>query len=282
LSLLLAAVLAGCSTLRLAYTQAPLLSFWRVDSYFDVSHAQAPQVRTAIDDWYRWHRADELPLYADLLTRLAREAMQPTTAGQVCAWWDEGMARLDAGIAQALPAAASLAGLLTPPQIAHLERRYQKLNRRYADDFLQPTAEARQRAQVKRIVERAEDFYGRLDAAQRQRVAETVARSPFDAERALAERRAQQQALVTALQQVVDQRPPSRDVQATLQRLAAQWRHSPRADEAQRRQRVREFNCALVAEIHNAATPAQREHARRKLLGYDADLRTLAGSAAAE
>ncbi len=275
-----AALLAGCSALRLTYGQAPTLTYWRLDSLVDVSSEQAPQVRAAIDDWYRWHRAEELPRYADLLARVAAHSAQPLTPAQVCGWWDEVMVRLDAAIAQALPQAASLARLLEPAQISHLERRQHKLHERYADDYLQPDRKARQRAQVERIVDRAEDFYGRLDRTHRERIAEAVARAPYDAEQAFAERRVQQQALVAVLRRVVDERPPVHEVQAMLQHLAAQWRESSRADEAQRRERVREFNCRLVAELHNGTDAAQREQARRKLDGYAADLRALAGAAA--
>ena len=64
-----------------------------------------------------------------------------------------------------------------------------------------------------------------------------------------------------------------------LQVLAAQWRRSPREEHARYQQRLREYNCGFVADIHNAATAAQREHAARKLQAYEADLRALAAGA---
>ncbi len=274
----LALLLGGCSTLRFAYNQAPQLSYWRIDSYLDVNEAQAPQLRAALADWYRWHRASELPGYARLLARLRAEAPEPATAAQVCGWFDEARARFDRAVAQAIPAAAELALTVTPQQIAHLERKHRKLNDEFTRDFLQPDPEARRAAHAKRVVERAEDFYGRLDHGQRQRIAEAVAHSPVDAERLFAERVARQQAVVRMLRRVVAERPPAAQVEQMLRMLVAQLHRSPREAHAGDQQRLREFNCGFVADIHNAMTPAQRAHAAGKLQGYEDDVRALAAA----
>ena len=278
LLLLLAGLLAGCSALRFTYNQAPHLAAWQADSYLGLSEAQGPPLRAALAGWQRWHRASELPGYASLLARLRGEALQPATADQVCGWFDELMRQAERAVDPAVAPAAELVLTITPAQIAHLERKHERLNKAFAEDFLQPTQQARQRAQRERVIERSEDFYGRLDAAQRQRIAEGVAQSPFDAERVFAERVARQRAVVRMLRQVAAERPPAAQVEQRLRTLLADWRQSPRAAYADYQQRVRRYNCAFVAAIHNAMTPAQREHAARKLRGYEDDLRLLAGA----
>jgi hypothetical protein len=54
---------------------------------------------------------------------------------------------------------------------------------------------------------------------------------------------------------------------------------SPRADYRAYQERLAQDNCALAAAMHNLATPEQRQHARRKLRGWEDDLRVLAAEA---
>lgn len=275
----LAVLLGGCSALRFTYNQAPQLSYWQIDSYFNVSDEQAPLVREALAGWYRWHRAEELPDYADQLARLQAEALQPATAAQACGWLDQALSGFERAAFHALPQVAELALTVTPQQIVHLERKHRDLNDDFTKKFLQPTPQARRKAQVERVVERTEDFYGRLDRDQRHRIAEAVAKSPFDADRLFAERVARQQAVVQMLRRVVAERPSAGQVQQMLRTLVAHLRQSPRDAYAGYQQRLRQFNCAFIADIHNAMTPAQREHAARKLQGYEEDVRALASAA---
>src|SRR5690606_10406574 len=120
---------------------------------------------------------------------------------------------------------------------------HRTLNDEFREDFLQPTPQARREAHVERVVERTEDFYGRLDRAQRQRIAEAVAQSPFDAERLFAERVARQRAVVQMLRRVVAERPPAAQVEQMLRTLIAQLHQSPREGYAAYQRRVRQFNC---------------------------------------
>ena len=41
-------------------------------------------------------------------------------------------------------------------------------------------------------------------------------------------------------------------------------------------QRLIDYNCAVVAQLHNSTTGAQRQAARAKLKGWEQDLRALA------
>ena len=49
---LLSLVLVGCSALRLAYNQAPSLSYWWIDGYADLNEAQTGQMRRDIDAFF--------------------------------------------------------------------------------------------------------------------------------------------------------------------------------------------------------------------------------------
>jgi hypothetical protein len=276
---ILAFVLAGCSVMRLAYDTAPNLLYWWVDGYVDVNDEQAPRLREGIDRWFAWHRRTQLPDYVALLARAQREIVEPTTAAAMCSWASEIEKRVDAALDGALPATAELILSLTPEQLRHLERRFTKKNDELRTDFLQSDPAERRAKALERSQERFESLYGRLDAAQRERLAEGLSKSSFDPERWLVERRLRQRDMLQALNTVSTAARGGAAVQqaqAAARTIAAQWARSPRPDYRAYQQRLLQDNCALAATMHNAMTPAQRLHARTKLKGWEDDLRALA------
>jgi len=284
---LLLLILGGCSVVRLAYDQAPTLLYWWVDGYVDVNDEQAPRLREGIDRWFAWHRRTQLPDYLSLLARAQREIVEPTTGAAMCSWASEIEKRVDAALEGALPASAELMLSLTPEQLRYLERRFRKKNEELRADFLQSDPAERSAKALERSQERFESLYGRLDAAQRERLAELQAKSTFDPERWLVERRLRQRDILQTLTAVsaagrsgAERAAVAQQAQAAARTIAAQWIRTPRADYRAYQQRLLQDNCALAATMHNAMTLAQRLHARAKLKGWEDDLRALVASAA--
>ena len=269
------ALLSGCSLLRLTYPQAPTIAYWWLDGYVDFSTAQSPRVQEQLAELLRWHRAAELPEYAALLQRARGEVLANATLAQVCRWYDEGAARLLLTFEQALPAAAETSLALTPAQFDHIQRKFDKSNLEFRDDFMQPTLEARLKENVKRSLERAETLYGKLDDAQREIITREVAASPFDPALWLAEREQRQRELLQTLHRLQAERASNPQMQAALRGFAEQALHSPRTAYRAYQDRLKTFNCGFAADLHNATTPAQRQAAAATLKGWETDLRAL-------
>ena len=286
--LALALLLGGCSMLRAAYNQVSTLAYWRLDSYVDFNDEQAPRVRQALDATLAWHRRTQLPDYALLLARAQREVLNNTTPAAACAWKDEVLTRLDPLLERMLPAIAEIMVSITPEQLQHIERRMAKSSREFRSEYLQADAAERASEGLKRTVERAEMLYGRLEPAQRDRIAQALAASPFDAERWLVERQHRQRELLQTLSAVstaarsgsVDRATvvvqAQAQAQAAVRVMAERMERSPRADYRAYQERVAQTNCAIAASIHNHATPAQRQTARAKLKAWEDDARALA------
>jgi len=275
-------VFSGCSMVRLAYDQAPNLVYFWIDSYVDVNGEQTPPLRDAIDRWFAWHRRTQLTDYAELLVRAQRAVSEPTTPAAACAWQVEVERRLDVALEGAAPAAAELMLTLTPEQLQHIERRMAKGQEEMRADFLQADPAERRAKSLERTVERFETLYGRLDVAQRQRLAALLTASTFDAERWLAERRARQRDMLqamtsasTAARSGPDRSAALQQAQSAVHLLVDRTARSPRADYRTYQQRLTQDNCALAASMHNAMAPAQRQNARAKLKGWEDDLRAL-------
>ncbi len=269
------ALLAGCSSVRLAYNNAPQLSWWWLDGHVDFSREQAPQVKQALDGLFDWHRATQLPAYAALLARTQPAILEPTTPAQACRWQVEVREQLEPTLQRALQLTAEQLPGLGEAQFTHLAQRYVKGNDEMRDDFLQDDPGERLTASVKRALERAERLYGRLDEAQRRLVRAGVLESPFDAALWLKERQRRQREVLATLRRLAAERADAEQRLAALRLLAAHTERSPDPVYRAYQLRLGDYNCGFAARIHNATTPAQRQRARETLKGWEDDLRAL-------
>ena len=271
----LMALLAGCSTLRLSYGQGPLLAYWWLDGYADFNAEQAPKAKAALADWFAWHRATQLPVYAQALAELQALAADKLTGAQVCSQIAAWQQRVELAYEQAVPAIAEQVRNLTPEQIRHIERQQNKKLAEAEADFLQDDPAERQKALHKRNIDRAETFYGKLSVAQLQWLTQSLAQSPFKPELWLAERRQRQQDILRQLRLWQSAHSDAAVVQAGLRQLGLAALVSPRPAYQAYADSVAQANCDLSAAVHNAAGASQRRHAVDKLKGWEDDLRAL-------
>lgn len=272
---LLGPALAGCSAVRLGYANGPQLSWWWIDGYFDFDRDQAPQVKFALDRWFAWHRESQLPAYVAFLARARQAVVQPLSAAAVCGWQDQARAQLEPALQRAIAEFADIVPSLGEAQFQHLAQRYAKINDEMRGDFLQPDLAERRRQSLKRTVERAERFYGTLTEAQLKLVADGIAASPFDPERWLAERAMRQRDAVKTLRQLVAERADRDQRVAGLRALVQRTERSTDPGYRAYYAKLSEFNCALVARLHDSTTAEQRQHAGSFLQGWESDLRSL-------
>jgi hypothetical protein len=268
-------LLAGCSALRLAYTQAPHLMYWWLDGYVQFDPEQGDRGRDALAEWFRWHRATQLPDYADLLAKAQLQILHDITPTDVCQWVDEIRQRLEVSYDQGVPALAELVHTLKPEQIKRIERRYRRADEEFRDDFLQDTPRERLEQASKRARSRAEMIYGRLSDAQRALLTKGLAESPFDPDRWLVERQLRQREIVDSLRELQAQQADNARIEAALRRFAAHAAESPRPAYRDYQRRLFAHNCALVARLHNSTSPEQRRHGAERLKGWEEDLRAL-------
>jgi Family of unknown function (DUF6279) len=273
------AQLGACSALRFGYNQASELAYWWLDGYVDFNDVQGPRVRQALLQWHGWHRRTQLPDYVALLARVQAEASGSTAAERLCALWQDTRARIDVALEQALPAAADLMLTLTPQQLQHIERRYAKSNQEFRENYLQADAAQRLKEAVRRAVDRAESFYGHVDGAQREQIARLVAQSPFDAELWFSERRQRQADALQTLRALGSSSAGIDQARAALRGYLDRVARSPRPQYRRYAESLVQYNCALAANLHNSASPSQRQALLFKLKGWEADLRALAADA---
>ena len=275
-----ASLLCGCGAVRFAYGQGPELAYWWLDGYADFNDEQTPRARDALSAWFRWHRATQLPDYAQFLVVLQGHANAPVTPAQVCSLYQEAWGRLDPMIERALPAAVETVQSLTLVQIAHIERKYAKVNTEFRKDYLQADAAERLEESVDRAVDRAKMLYGGLDEAQLAHLTRAIAASPFDPQLWLQERMLRQQDVLKTLRRLVAERAPADQTLAALRVLVMHAQRSPREVYTQYQARLHQYNCKVAAELHNSTSREQRVAVVKKLKSWEEDARALAADAA--
>jgi uncharacterized protein DUF6279 len=281
LAIATALALPACSLVKLGYGQASPLVYRWLDRYVEFDDTQAARLRGALDDALAWHRRTQLPDYVQLLARAEVEVADDVTPERMCAWAGELRSRIEPVLQYVAPAIADVAVTLSPPQIAHIETRFAEVNDQYREEHLQRNPERRQKAEVKREVERAEMLYGDLDRGQRELIVRAVGASPYDGEVAFAERRERQRELLALLRRLRDASVVGRDdALAEVRAYVHGLDRSPRESYRRYAEQLTAHQCALASALHNSASPAQRRAAAKRLAAYRADLRDLIGAAA--
>ncbi len=271
-----ATLLTGCSAIKLAYNQAPDLTYWWLDGYFDFNEQQTPKVRDELTKLFAWHRASELPKTADFLAQAGQLMAGEVSASQACRMYDQGRGLVDSITNQALPTLGELAPTLTPQQIEHVKRKYAKNAEEFSRDYIQGSAASREAKRLKQAIDRSETFYGKLEEPQIALIKQALSASSFDAAFALKERQRRQQELLDILSGLAAAKASPATSQHALRGYIQRAWESP--DPAYRAyvQRLTSQACQSFASVHASTTPAQRAYAVKVLKGYEVDLRTLA------
>jgi hypothetical protein len=272
-------LLAGCSAIRLTYNQVPTLAYYWIDAYADFNETQRPKVKQALADWTTWHRATQLPEYAQALGQMRSLLANKITPEQVCAIESQWQDRIERVADQALVPAAEVVQGLSPRQIDHIERRLAKKHEDWLADFAQATPTDRHKARLARWVDRAESLYGGLDEAQQQALSAALLATPYSAEQEAAERMARHQDLLRHLRQWTTDHSDVHTIATGLRRLGNDLRQSPRLPYREQALRSTLAQCTVVAQLHNGTKASQRQHAAGKLKGWEDDLSALAASA---
>lgn len=275
--LLLAALLTGCSALRLGYANGDTFLYWWLDGYVDFTDAQKPWVKRDIDQLLGWHRKTQLPDYAQLLAGVQQKLHSRAGADEVLAEYAQIRKRAETVIERALPHLTELALSLEPEQIAHLERKFASNNESYRKEYLRGSVEDRQRLRFKKVMKQAEYWFGNFSDEQEARIRAASDARPLDNDIWLAERQRRQQEMLKMLRKLRAEHPPKEAAQAMLREYArSSFDNFTYAEHRQFFDGTRHGMAEMVAVIINIATPEQRDHASRRLQKWIEDSRALA------
>ena len=270
--------LSGCSTIKVVYNSSDDLIYWWLDSYADLQDGQKQFTHDTLTDLQRWHRQQQLPEYVALLKRMQTMALNDITSAQVCAVTEDMKNSFIKLLRYIEPATTQLAVQLSPEQLRSVRKRFDKTNKDWRTDWLDPDAEDRLRYRTKQATNRLEDFYGRLDKPQREVLRHWLSESVFDPTLNYAERERRQGDTIQTLQRMAQEgNAPNQQsqTQTLLRSLIDRSLNSPNERYRAYNRELWNENCEGFAKLHNSTTPAQRQHMVETLRGYESDFKTL-------
>lgn len=262
--------LTACSVATLAYNNAGMLIGYALGDYVELTPSQETWLKERVGVLIAWHRTNELPEWQRWLTETRERAGGNPQANDVQAVYDRGRMLLERTTEQMLPDIAALLRQLEPSQIAFLQDKFSRDNRKVIEDAdLSPVA--RKTKRIKRIKERFESWMGDLTAEQQAYLQSRLAVLPALEEMRLADRIRWQRQLI----ELIKARPDAPALQAELRRmiLAPEMSRDPDYQAALKRQQA-EIS-AVAAWMVTNATPAQRVRLQKKFSGYAEDVASL-------
>jgi hypothetical protein len=275
LILIMPLVLSGCSMVQTVYNRGPDRAYWWMDGYVDVTAEQRPVLMEELQSYQQWHRSTQLPRYTQWLQQLQTLARQEVSEEQACKLYREIWDSLPALTDGAEAGMTRLVTSLSPEQLEHLRGKLDRHHQDWRRDWLELSVSEELDKRVKRTRERAEDFYGRLDVSQQRMLRQQAERSPYDVKLGEAIRLRRQEDIVTTLRGLVQQRPAPEEWRRQVRALMQRSLNSPVPAHQAYVERLHDYNCRSIAQLHNSTSAEQRQAAIKRLQKYERDARAL-------
>jgi hypothetical protein len=276
-------LLAGCSAIRLGYSNGDSVLFWWLNSYVDIESDQQPLVKRHIATLLAWHRSTQLEQYANRLARIQKQLQGNVTPAEVMKEFDGIRDSALVTIDRAMPELADLAVSLHPQQIAHLEKKFASNNESYRKEYMRGDLERRQSDRFKKLLKQAEYWFGDLTPEQEARIRAASNARPLNREMELEMRKRRQQEVLAMLKKVRDEKL-DRGAAVGLMKdyMAGVLDHFGHREHKDFSEASKSAMADAVAHIINLTNESQRAHAHKRLQTWIDDCRRLAAEGVEE
>ncbi|NRR33873.1 hypothetical protein HSX11_27200 [Oxalobacteraceae bacterium] len=270
-------VLAGCSSLRLAYNHGDTLLFWWLDAYVDLDSEQSGWVKKDIDKLFHWHRKNQLNDYVQVLQTAQTQLRGEPTLADLQADYKDIQSRTQLLLFKAQPELADLARSLKPEQIAQMEKKFKANSEEFKKKNMKGDKEQQQKFRYKKSMEQFELWFGSFSREQEEAIRIASDARPLDNEIWLDERQRRQKNILTLVRKVQHDKL-SKD--ATMALIHSLIKDSfDRLEHSERKaffDSSNEGTMQLILTVIKIATPAQKAHANKRMQGWIDDLHNLA------
>ena len=190
----------GCSAIGFAYNNAPSYFASELEDAFDLDDTQRRELGTRMQQFFSWHRQQELSRYQQVLDDAALNAADGISAPEFLQFVEGLRLAFRRLLGQAIIRFGDMGLTLTPAQIDHYDRYYREISAEYYD-YLEMSLQQREIYREERAIERLEKWFGPFDANQLKKIRPRLRQLPEFYEIWIKFRDERQQALVTALRE---------------------------------------------------------------------------------
>lgn len=273
-------VLAACSSLRLAYNNGDTLLYWWLDGYVDLNAEQKSWVKRDIDKLFQWHRKTQLEDYIQVLQTGQRQLAGNPGVSDLLGDFDEIKQRTQRLLLQAKPELAELARSLQPDQIATLEKKFATNVEDFRKKNMKGDREAQQKFRYKKSMEQFELWFGKFTAEQEAQIRKASDARPLDNDIWLAERQRRQQAILTLVRKVQQEKLGKEATMALIDTLIKDsFNRLEHSEHKAFFDASEKATAELIVTVIRIATPQQKAHAQQRMQGWINDFQSLAKEA---
>ncbi len=259
------ALLGACGLIKIGYRNADTVGLLYFNRYLDLASEQKDYVRPKLRQFVAWHRKTQLPDYAAFAAELRERAARDITPAEVLVLQDEMRDRAETMVQHAAPDIAEIALRLTPANLQALRDRFEDNDDKFRDEMMKGDVERQQKARYDKVLDRAEEWYGRFSREQRAQIRRLSDARPMDNEILLSVRQRRQKDAVDLLARIQRDKPPRDQVIGSLKAYDRQFDLSPDPKERAFQESLRRATAEMDAAIHNLSTPEQRARVASKL-----------------
>ncbi len=173
LLLLLAMVvtLVGCSRINLAYRNLDLLVSWSLDDYLDMNRNQQSRLREQLREHIAWHCRTQLPDDLDALQRMQRQIRQGELDERaIRSHYQDIRQAIQSVAVEITPTTVQLLRELDDRQVNQLAKALAENHQEHQEKYLAAPLPQQIRERAERMGKRIEQWTGKLDTAQHQRI----------------------------------------------------------------------------------------------------------------
>ncbi len=191
-------LLSGCGFIDFAYNNAPGFVADQIDDALELDQTQYAELEKGLQDFFSWHREQELAAYHQLLDDAALAAVDGVSAEEFMFMTGAIRGAYQRAMEKLIDSLGDLAPTLTPRQIEAFDVYYRETSERHVD-YLEMTAQQREIHRVERSLDRLQNWFGNFDEYLEYRVSQRLQRLPDVYEPWLEFRQQRHQALMQAL-----------------------------------------------------------------------------------
>jgi len=261
-------LLGACSSTTFFYNRLDFLVPWYVDDYVDLDREQNAYLDRQLEPFLAWHRYRELPRYAQLLAQLRELLEEPVELSGLEQFTRHVEDAVDRVQMRSLDWMLPLGRRLSDAQIEEFMASLEETQRDYEEEYLERDEDTFRDDSYERLLDRCEDYLGRLTRAQKQTLRAAVA----DLRRSDRVWLEERQQWIHRLRNLLRREPGWRD--GVREALATRWQSSSPAYQRMYQDNLAQIQSALVV-VLNQRTERQDRTLRRRLGELEQDLLAL-------
>ncbi|MEM1111808.1 MAG: DUF6279 family lipoprotein [Pseudomonadota bacterium] len=261
-------VLSGCSGTTFLYNRLNIILPWMLGDYVDLDREQKSYFKTELEPFLEWHRMDELPRYATLLSQMDSVLDDAVTEDEIqgiVTDFEAAWLRLET---RGLELLIGLGEQLSDEQMNQFLDALDEEQESYGEKYLSRSDEEYYEDARDSFIDTAEDFMGRLSREQKSLIESGVGALLRSDDIWVQERGAWNERLAVILQRAPGWQQALRDAVAARERdISPDYRDTYRHNSAALQ--------ATLVDLMNSRSAAQDRKLRKKLAGYREDFEEL-------